>query len=43
MLFFSERQNYSEEKKYRLFVFLPGASCMQKRSEIESSSLAEEI
>ena len=43
MLFFWERQNYFEEKKHSLFVFLLGASCMQKGSEIEFSSLAEEI
>ena len=30
-------------KKHRLFVFLLGASYMQKGSEIEFSSLAEEI
>ena len=42
MLFFSERQNYFEEKN-RLFVFLLEASYMQKGSEIEFSSLAEEI
>ena len=42
MLFFSERQNYFEERN-RLFVFLQGASYMQKGSEIEFSSLAEEI
>ena len=42
MLFFSERQNYFE-KKHGLFLFLVGASYMQKRSEIEFSSLAEEI
>ena len=43
MSFFSERQNYFEEKKHRLFVFLLRASYMQKGSEIEFSSLAEEI
>ena len=43
MLFFSERQNYFEEKKHILFVSLLGASYMQKGSEIEFSSLAEEI
>ena len=43
MLFFLERQTYSEEKKHRLLVFLLGASYMQKWSEIEFSSLAEEI
>ena len=43
MLFFSERQSYFEEKKHRLFVFLLRASYMQKGSEIEFSSLAEEI
>ena len=43
MLFFSERQNCFEEKKHGLFVFLLGASYMQKESEIEFSSLAEEI
>ena len=43
MLFFSERQNYFEEKKHSLFVFLLGASYVQKRTEIEFSSLAEEI
>ena len=43
MLFFSEGQNYFEEKKHRLFVFLLRASYVQKRSEIEFSSLAEEI
>ena len=37
MTFFSERKNYFEEKKQRLFVFLLGASY------IELSSLAEEI
>ena len=30
-------------KKHSLFVFLLGASCMQKGGEIEFSSLAEEI
>ena len=35
MLFFSERKNYFEEKKHRLFVFLLWASYMQKGSEIE--------
>ena len=30
-------------KKHRLFVFLLGASYMQKGNEIEFSSLAEEI
>ena len=43
ILFLSERQTYSEEKKHRLLVFLLGASYMQKGSEIEFSSLAEEI
>ena len=43
MLFFSERQNYFEEKNNSLFVVLLGASYMQKRSEIEFLSLAEEI
>ena len=43
MLFFSERQNYFEEKEPSLFVFLLGASYMQKGSEFEFSSLAEEI
>ena len=43
MLFFSERQNYFEEKKHRLFVFLLGVSYMQKGCEIEFSSLAEKI
>ena len=43
MLFFSERQNYFEEKKHKVIVFLVGASYMQKRSEIEFSGLAEEI
>ena len=43
MLFFSERQNYLEEKKHGLFVYLLRASYMQKGSEIEFSSLAEQI
>ena len=43
MLFFSERQNYFEEKKYGLFVFLLRANYMQKGSETEFSSLAEEM
>ena len=43
MLFFLERQNYFEEKKHRLFVFLLGASYMQNGSEIEFSNLAEEM
>ena len=43
MLFFSERQNYLEEKNNSLFVVLLGASYKQKRSEIEFLSLAEEI
>ena len=30
MSFFSERQNYFEEKNHSLFAFLLGASCMQK-------------
>ena len=43
MLFFSEGQNYFEEKNTGCFVFLLRASYMQKGSEIEFSSLAEEI
>ena len=43
MLFFSERQNHFEEKKHSLFVYLLGASYMQKESEIKFLSLAEEI
>ena len=43
MLFFSERQNYFEEKEPSLFVFLRGVSYVQKGSETEFSSLAEEI
>ena len=43
MLFFSERQNYFEEKKHSLFEFLLGVSYVQKGSETEFSSLAEEI
>ena len=42
MLFFFERPKLFRGKK-SLFVFLLGASYMQKRSEIEFSSLAEEI
>ena len=43
MLFFSERQNYFEDKNTGLFVFLLGASYMQKGREIEFLSLAEKI
>jgi len=43
MSFFSERQSYFKEKNYSLFAFLLGASYMQKTSEFEFSSLAEEI
>ena len=43
MSFFSGRQNYFEEKNHSLFAFLLGASYMQKGSEIEFPSLAEEI
>ena len=43
MLFFSEKTKLFRGKKHRLFVFLLGASYMQKGSEIEFSSLAKEI
>ena len=43
MLFFSKRKKLFRGKKHRLFVFLLGASYMQKGSEIQFSSLAEEI
>ena len=41
--FSSERQSYFKEKNYSLFALLLGASYMQKTSEFEFSSLAEEI
>ena len=40
---FSRKDKTISRKKHRLFVFLLGASYMQKGSEIEFSSLAEEI
>ena len=43
MSFFSDRQSYLKEKNYSLFALLLGASYMQKMSEFEFSSLAEEI
>ena len=43
MLFFLGKTKLFRGKKHRLFVFLLRASYMQKGSEIEFSSLAEEI
>ena len=40
---FSRKDKTVSRKKHRLFVFLLGASYMQKGSETEFSSLAEEI
>ena len=41
---FSERQSYFKEiKNYSLFALLLGASYMQKASEFQFSSIAEEI
>ena len=42
-MFFLGKTKLFPGKKHSLFAFLLGASCMQKGSEIEFSSLAKEI